>query len=189
MDHLRISSIELSSMIHRQTTDALQTFEMTCPNNAKRCWSQLGWCNKTTILQFWCSKIATNQPRSIVERVFRDLLHQAVTLTKMLIHEKKFLLLRWINYFKTVFNQRCGSYGDVHWLSSYGKFTFCNWLDLIGVVITFWISVLKIFRSPQNYWHGVTVVTSFERLLESSLGHALSFYSNLVKHRSKNKVL
>ena len=67
-------------------------------------------------------------------------------------------------------------------------FTFHNWLDLLGVVLAFWISILKISKLLQNCWHRVidTCITSFEKHLESSLDHTLNFCRNLVIFRSKN---
>ena len=41
----------------------------------------------------------------------------------------------------------------------------------------------KIFKLLPNYWHRVTDITSFENHLESSWGHTLTFYLNLVKYR------
>ena len=35
-------------------------------------------------------------------------------------------------------------------------FTFYSWLHLLGVVLAFWISILKIVNLLQNYWHRVT---------------------------------
>ena len=32
-------------------------------------------------------------------------------------------------------------------------FTFRSWLYLLGVVLAFFISILEIFKSLQNYWH------------------------------------
>ena len=66
---------------------------------------------------------------------------------------------------------------------------FLSWLYLLGVFRAFWFSILKIFKSLQNYWHRVTDITSFEKHLESSLGHSLSFYPNLVKYRFKNMIM
>ena len=40
--------------------------------------------------------------------------------------------------------------------------TFRSWLDSLGVVLPFWISIPKIFKSLQNNWHRVTYITSFE---------------------------
>ena len=65
-------------------------------------------------------------------------------------------------------------------------FTFRSWLDLLGVVLAFWISILKISKLLQNYWHRVIDITSFEKHLESSLDNTLSFCRNLVIFRSKN---
>ena len=62
-------------------------------------------------------------------------------------------------------------------------FTF---LSLLGVAQAFQISILKIFRLLPNYWHRVTYITSFEIHLESSSGHTLTFYLNLVKYRFQN---
>ena len=39
-------------------------------------------------------------------------------------------------------------------------FTFRSWLDLLGVVLAFWISILKISKLLQNYWHRVIDITS-----------------------------
>ena len=65
-------------------------------------------------------------------------------------------------------------------------FTFRSWLDMLGVVLAFWIVILKISKLLQNYWHRVVDITGFENLLESSLDHTLNFYRNLVIFRSKN---
>ena len=54
--------------------------------------------------------------------------------------------------------------------------TFRSWLDLLGNVLAFWISILKIFKSLQNILHRVTDIRSSEIHLESSSGHTLSFY-------------
>ena len=59
-------------------------------------------------------------------------------------------------------------------------FTFRSWLDLQGVVLAFWVSILKISKLLQNCWHRVIDITSFEKHLESSLDHTLSFCRNLV---------
>ena len=42
-------------------------------------------------------------------------------------------------------------------------FTFRSWLDLLGVVLAFWISILKISKLLQNRWHRVIDITSFEK--------------------------
>ena len=65
-------------------------------------------------------------------------------------------------------------------------FIFCRWLDLLGVVLAFWISILKISKLLQNYWHRVIDITSFEKHLENSLDHTLNFCRNLMIFRSKN---
>ena len=59
-------------------------------------------------------------------------------------------------------------------------FTFRSWLDLLGVVLAFWISILKISKLLQNCWHRVIDITSFEKQLESSLDHTLNFCRNLM---------
>ena len=59
-------------------------------------------------------------------------------------------------------------------------FTFLSWLDLLGVVLVFWISILKIFKLLSNYWQRVTDIISFEKHSETSSVHTLSFYANLV---------
>ena len=64
-------------------------------------------------------------------------------------------------------------------------FTFRNWLDLLGVVLAFLISILKISKLLQNCWHRVIDITSFEKHLESSLDHTPNFSRNLVIFRSK----
>ena len=65
-------------------------------------------------------------------------------------------------------------------------FTFRNWLDLLGVVLAFWNSILKICKLLQNYLHRVTDITNFEKHLESSLDHNPNCCRNLVIFRSKN---
>ena len=37
--------------------------------------------------------------------------------------------------------------------------TFRSWLDLLGVVLAFWISILKISRLLQNCWHRVIYIS------------------------------
>ena len=51
------------------------------------------------------------------------------------------------------------------------------------------ISIVRIFKSLQNYCDTVIYTTSFENHLESSSGHTLDFYPNLVKYRFKNVFL
>ena len=81
----------------------------------------------------------------------------------------------------------CISYGYKQSYALYRTvFTFRSWLDLLGVVLAFWISILKISKLLQNCWHRVIDITSFEKHLESSLDHTLNFYRNLVIFRSKN---
>ena len=65
-------------------------------------------------------------------------------------------------------------------------FTFRSWLDLLGVVLAFWISILQISKLLQNCWHRVIDITSFEKHLESSLDHTLNFCRNFVMFRSMN---
>ena len=48
-------------------------------------------------------------------------------------------------------------------------FTFRSWLDLLDVVLAFWISILKISKLLQNCLHRVIDITSFEKHFESSL--------------------
>ena len=48
-------------------------------------------------------------------------------------------------------------------------FKFLIWLDLLDVVLMFWISILKIFKSHPNYWHAVTKITSFEEAFIQAL--------------------
>ena len=51
--------------------------------------------------------------------------------------------------------------------SHHTVFTFRSWLDLLGVVLAFWISILKISKLLQNCWHRGIDITSFEKHLES----------------------
>ena len=69
-------------------------------------------------------------------------------------------------------------------LPSYG--IYISQLVLLGVVLAFWISILKISKLLQNCWHRVIDITSFEKHLESSLDHSLNFCRYLVIFRSKN---
>ena len=62
--------------------------------------------------------------------------------------------------------------------SNRSVFTFFSWLDLLGVVQMFFISILKICKLLPNYWHMVTDIISFGKHSESSSGHILSFYLN-----------
>ena len=59
-------------------------------------------------------------------------------------------------------------------------------VGLLGVVLAFWFSILKISKLLQNCWHRVIDNTSFEKHLESSLHHTPNFCQNLVIFRSKN---
>ena len=54
-------------------------------------------------------------------------------------------------------------------------FTFLSWLDILGVVLAFWISFLNLFKLFPKYWPRVTDIKSFEQYLQRSLGHTLSF--------------
>ena len=60
-------------------------------------------------------------------------------------------------------------------------FTFRSWLCLLGVVLAFWISILKISKLLQNCWHGAIDITSFEKHLESSIDQTPNFCRNLVR--------
>ena len=55
-------------------------------------------------------------------------------------------------------------------------FTFRSWLDLLGVVLAFWISILKISKLLQNCWHRVIDITSFEK----TFGKFFRSYSELL---------
>ena len=48
----------------------------------------------------------------------------------------------------------------------------------------FLISILKIFKSLQHYWHRVTDITSFGKHLKSYLGHTMTFCPNLLQYRA-----
>ena len=45
--------------------------------------------------------------------------------------------------------------GDVH-DSHRSVLVFCSWFDLLDVVLMFFILIIKIFKSLQNYWHRET---------------------------------
>ena len=64
-------------------------------------------------------------------------------------------------------------------------FTFRSWLDLLDVVLAFWISILKIYKLLKNCLHRITDITSFEKHLESSLNHTPNFCRNLVMFRPR----
>ena len=55
-------------------------------------------------------------------------------------------------------------------------FTFRSWLDLLGVVLAYWISILKISKLRQNYLHRVTDITYFEK----TFGKFFRSYSQLL---------
>ena len=61
-------------------------------------------------------------------------------------------------------------------------FTFCSWLDLLGVLLAFWIFNPKIFKLLQTADQGLQVSVP----LESSLDHTLNFCRNLVTFHSKS---
>ena len=63
-------------------------------------------------------------------------------------------------------------------------FTFLSWSDLLYVALAF--SILRIFKLLPSYLYRVTDITSFEKHLESSSGHTLTFYLNFEKCRCKN---
>ena len=50
--------------------------------------------------------------------------------------------------------------------SHHTVFTYLSWLNVLGVVVAFSISILKILNSLQNYWHRITDITSFEKDLK-----------------------
>ena len=77
--------------------------------------------------------------------------------------------------------------GDVPRLPSYG--IYISQLDLLDVVLAFWISILKISKLLQNCLHRVIDITSFEKHLESSLDRTPNFCLTLVIFRSKNVYL
>ena len=55
-------------------------------------------------------------------------------------------------------------------------FTFRSWLDLLGVVLAFWISILKISKLLQNCSHRVINITIFEK----TFGKFFRSYSELL---------
>ena len=55
-------------------------------------------------------------------------------------------------------------------------FTFRRWLDLLDIVLAFWISILKIFKLLQNCWQRVIDITSFE----NTFGKFFRSYSELL---------
>ena len=54
-------------------------------------------------------------------------------------------------------------------------FTFRSWLDLLDVVLAFWISILKISKLLQNYWHRVIDIK-----LRKTFGKFFRSYSELL---------
>ena len=78
--------------------------------------------------------------------------------------------------------------GDVPRLPSYGIY-ISQLVRFARCCTSVLISILKIFKSLQNYWHRVTDIPSFGKHLESSLGHTLNFCPNLVQYRFKNMYL
>ena len=68
-------------------------------------------------------------------------------------------------------------------------FIFRSWLDLLDVVLAFWVSIRKNLKITSNCLHRVIDIASFEKHLESSLDHTPSFCRNLVIFRSKDMYL
>ena len=68
-------------------------------------------------------------------------------------------------------------------------FIFCSWFDLLDVVLTSLIFILKIFNGLQNYWHRVTNITSFGKLTGRFLGYSQTFCQNLETYRFNNMFL
>ena len=60
-------------------------------------------------------------------------------------------------------------------------FTFRSCFDSLGAVPAFWISILKILKSLQNYLNRVTDITSSGKDLERSLWHTLSVCPSVMK--------
>ena len=75
--------------------------------------------------------------------------------------------------------------GDVSRLTFYGIYILQS-VRFSSCCTSFLISILKIFKSIQNYWHRLTDIRSFEKYLEISSGHTLSFCPNFVHYRFKN---
>ena len=94
------------------------------------------------------------------------------------------------SYVETIFSWTCHVYGPFEFRTSIGtSILLFSWWDLLGVVLAFWISILKIFKLLPNYSHRVTYITRFEKHSKSSSGHTLSIYQNLVKYRFKSMFL
>ena len=72
--------------------------------------------------------------------------------------------------------------GDVPRLLSYGIY-ISRFVRFARYCTSVLISILKIFKSLQNFWHRVTDITSFGKRLGSSLGHTLNFCPNLLQYR------
>ena len=72
------------------------------------------------------------------------------------------------NIHTSVYDKRndFGLIDDVHRLSA--VFIFCKWLDLLDVVLTFWISTKQVVKSLENYWHMDIDITSVEKHFERS---------------------
>ena len=62
-------------------------------------------------------------------------------------------------------------------------FTFLSQLDLLDVALAFRITHSKNLQITSKLLTQGTDITSFENHLESSSGHTLTFYLNLVKYR------
>ena len=68
-------------------------------------------------------------------------------------------------------------------------FIFCSWFDLLYVVLTSLIFILKIFKVLQNYWQRVTNITSFGKRTGRFSGYTQTFCQNLEIYRFKNVFL
>ena len=80
--------------------------------------------------------------------------------------------------------------GDVPRLPSYGIYIsqLVRFARCCTSVLDFHSKTLQI-TSSLHFWHRVTYITSFGKLLESSLGHTLNFCPNLVQYRFKHMYL
>ena len=78
--------------------------------------------------------------------------------------------------------------GDVPRLPSYGIYIL-QLVRFVRCCTSGFFSILKIFKSLQNYWLRVIDITSFGKRLESSKCHTLNFGPNLVQYRFKNMYL
>ena len=68
-------------------------------------------------------------------------------------------------------------------------FIFRSWFDLLGIAAAFWISILKIFKLLQNYWHKVINITSSKniwKVLKIILRTSVKIWWSIFRYMYKN---